>query len=102
VLAPRSQFHQARLAEHAIPSSLGYQGTLQQLDQYFAAQGSSKGEASQQATAWIGQTIMQQAAFLAYIDVFWVLAILAALMIPAALMIRSVKLDGGGQPMGVD
>ena len=41
VLALREQFHQSRLAEHVVPSSIQYQETLQQVTEYFAAHGSS-------------------------------------------------------------
>src|ERR1700723_888037 len=54
VLAHRQQFHQSRLAEHAIPSNVAYQDTLQQMTNYFVAQGSSLLHAQQQAFAWIG------------------------------------------------
>jgi DHA2 family multidrug resistance protein len=53
VLAHREQFHQIRLAEHAIPSSVQYQDTLQQVTSYFTAHESSLAQAQQQAVAWI-------------------------------------------------
>ncbi|MDQ0391476.1 DHA2 family efflux MFS transporter permease subunit [Labrys monachus] len=99
VLARREQFHQSRLSEHTIPSSTNYQAAMQHLTELFMAQGAGKAGATQEATAWIGQTIAAQATFLAYIDVFWVLALLAAVMIPAAMLIRPVKLGSGGGPM---
>jgi len=99
VLAHREQFHQTRLVEHAIPSGIPYQNALQQLTQYFAAQGSSLLQAQQQAVAWIGQQVQAQAAYLAYIDVFWALMLIAAAAIPLALTLRNVKL-GGPAPMG--
>ena len=99
VLAHREQFHQARLAEHAIPSGIQYQNALQQLTQYFEAQGSSLIQAQQQAVAWIGQRVQTQAAYLAYIDVFWVLMLISAGAVPLALSLRKVKL-GGAAPTG--
>ena len=99
VLAHREQFHQSRLIEHALPSSPQYQDTLQQATNYFLAQGSSLARAQSQAVAWIGQQIQSQAAFLAYIDVFWVLMLLALMAAPLALTLRKVKL-GGGAPAG--
>jgi transposase len=57
----REQFHQARLAENAIPSSIQYQLTLHQATQYFLPQGSSPAHAAGQAIAWIGQEITLQA-----------------------------------------
>jgi len=78
VLAHRAQFHQSSLAAYAIPSGISYQQTVQQLTNYFAAQGSSLTQASQQAIAWIGQQIQTQASLLAYIDVFWTLMLVSA------------------------
>ncbi len=98
VLAHREQFHQSRLIEHALPSSPQYQDTLQQATNYFVAQGSSLVRAQSQAVAWILQQIQSQAAFLAYIDVFWVLMLLALMAVPLALTLRKVKL-GGGAPV---
>ncbi len=99
VLAFREQFHQSRLAEFAIPSSISYQDTLQQVTHYFVGQGSSALQASQQAIAWIGQQIQTQASLLAYVDVFWTLMLISALAAPLALLLRDVKL-GAPAPMG--
>jgi DHA2 family multidrug resistance protein len=94
VLAHRAQFHQSSLAAYAIPSGIAYQQTVQQLTNYFAAQGSSLSQASQQAIAWIGQQIQTQASLLAYIDVFWTLMLVSASAVPLALLLRNVKLGG--------
>jgi DHA2 family multidrug resistance protein len=98
VLAHREQFHQMRLAEHAIPSSIQYQTTLQQVTSYFTAHGSSLAQAQQQAIAWIGQAVQTQATLLAYIDVYWVLMLVSIAAIPLALTLRRVKL-GGAAPV---
>jgi MFS transporter, DHA2 family, multidrug resistance protein len=94
VLAHRAQFHLSSLASHAIPSSISYQQTMQQLMHYFAAQGSSMAQAQQQAIAWIGQQVQAQASLLAYIDVFWTLMLVSACAAPLALLLRKVKLGG--------
>jgi DHA2 family multidrug resistance protein len=92
VLAHREQFHQNRLVESAIPSNLSYQRTLEQVSQYFLAQGGSLQAAQQQAIAWIGQQIQAQSSFLAYVDVFWVLMLISLAAIPLALTLRKIKL----------
>ena len=99
VLAHREQFHQNRLIEHAIPSNVPYQQTLEQVTNYFAAQGSSLLQAKQQAIHWIGQQMQAQASLLAYMDVFWVLMLIALVAVPLALTLRRVKL-GGAAPVG--
>ncbi len=95
VLWRREQFHQSRLVDQALPSSVPYQDTLHRMTDYFVAQGSSLIEAQQQAVAWIGQQVQTQASFLAYMDAFFVLALIAMAMVPLALSLRKVKLGGG-------
>ena len=87
VLTQRTQFHQARLVENTIPSSPAYQSTLSQITKYFIAHGASAADASGQAMRMIGQMVRTQATILAYIDVFHVCAIAAALMIPLVLVL---------------
>jgi DHA2 family multidrug resistance protein len=99
VLAHREQFHQSRLVEHAIPSSVQYQDTLQQVTHYFTAHGSSLAQAHGQAIDWIGQQVQTQSSFLAYMDAFWVLMLISLAAVPLALVLRKVKL-GGAAPVG--
>src|SRR5580658_4380663 len=83
VLTHREQFHQS---------------TLQQVGHYFALRGFSPGDAQARATAWIGQQVQNQAAFLSYVDVFWVLMLLSLAAVPLAMSLRKVKLGGGPAP----
>jgi MFS transporter, DHA2 family, multidrug resistance protein len=53
VLAHREQFHQSRLIDQAIPSSIQYQDTLHRVTNYFVVQGSSLWQAHQQAIQWV-------------------------------------------------
>lgn len=92
ILAQRQQFHQSRLIEHAAPSDLGYQQTIETMTRFFQAQGSNASDAASQAVAWVGRTLQQQVDLLAYIEVFWTLAIIAVLMIPTAAVLRPIKL----------
>jgi DHA2 family multidrug resistance protein len=95
VLTDRGQFHQSRLIEHAIPSSSAYQETVRQMTEYFVRHGSLAADAPQQVIGWIGQQVQAQASFLAYMDAFWVLMLLALSAVPLALVLRKVKLGGG-------
>jgi MFS transporter, DHA2 family, multidrug resistance protein len=94
VLAHREQFHQSRLVESVIPSSVQFQDTLHQVTSYFVGQGSSLLQAQQQAVQWIGQQVQTQASFLAYMDAFWVLMLIALSAVPLALALHKVKLGG--------
>ena len=99
VLWRREQFHQNMLVDQALPSSVQYQDTLHQVTNYFVGQGSPLIEAQQQAFAWVGQQVQLQASFLAYMDAFWVLMLLALAAVPLALSLRKVK-PSGGAPAG--
>ena len=94
VLAHREQFHQSRLVELANPSTSQYQNTLKQVMDYFTAHGNSLAQAQQQAFNWIGQQVQTQASYLAYVDVFWTLALISLAAVPLALTLRKVKLGG--------
>jgi len=94
VLTHRQQFHQSRLVESVLPSSVQYQDTLHRMTDYFVAQGNSLLQAQQQAVQWIGQQVQAQASFLAYMDAFWVLMLISLAMVPLALTLRMVKLGG--------
>ncbi|MFO1037448.1 MAG: DHA2 family efflux MFS transporter permease subunit [Geminicoccaceae bacterium] len=95
VLAHRQQFHQSRLVEGVVASDPAYQTTLGRVTEFFAGRGSQLEQAHGQATAWIGRQVQEQAALLAYIDVFWTLMLVSASAIPLALILRLVKLGGG-------
>ncbi len=95
VLTQRTQFHQSRLAENTTPSSPVFQSTLRSVTNYFMQHGASAGEAHSRAMGLFGQLIETQATILAYIDVFHVCAIAAAVMIPLVLvMVRRVQNQG--------
>jgi MFS transporter, DHA2 family, multidrug resistance protein len=94
VLTHREQFHQNRLIEQVLPSSTSYQDTLQQITNYFTAQGSSLAQAHDQAIQWIGTQVQAQASLLSYMDAFWVLMLIALAAVPLALTLRNVKLGG--------
>ncbi len=98
LLARREQFHQARLAEHLSASSLAYRQTLSEAQSYFSAHGATGPDAQSRAVAWIGETLMNQAAYLSYIDVFAALAGLAALLVPVAFLLRRVDLGRKAAP----
>jgi len=95
VLTQRTQFHQSRLVENTIPSSPVFQSTLRQITRYFMQHGATAGDANGQAMGFIGQLIQMQATILAYIDVFYVCAITAVVMIPMVLiLVRRVQIQG--------
>jgi MFS transporter, DHA2 family, multidrug resistance protein len=99
-LVQRSQFHQARLTENLSPSSPALQSTLHNLTQYFTQFGSPAG-ARGRAIGLIGQSVADQAALMAYIDIFYSWFVFAAVLIPVVLLlIRRTGPTGGQAPVG--
>ena len=66
------------------------------MTEYFSQAG-SVAEAKAQAFAWIAKEVQLQAAFLSYMDVFFVLALMSLAMVPLAFLLRS---SVGGSPAG--
>lgn len=100
VLAHREQWHQSRLVENIVPSDPGYVSGFDHATQFFVERGSSVLEAHSRATAWVASQVQAQASYLAYIDVFKVLMVISALMVPLALILRRVDLKQATESTG--
>jgi MFS transporter, DHA2 family, multidrug resistance protein len=96
LIARRSQFHQARLVEHARPDNPNFQNTLNGLTQHIANSGLGAHEAQGQAYARIYEGLQAQAASLSYIDTFMVLAVGAGIMFLLSFMLKKNDPGGGG------
>ena len=97
VLARREQFHQSRLVEHLGSWNPFYNDTLSRIQGYLngrPATGSSTGT----SVAIVDQMVQTQAALLAYIDVFVALGVIAMVMVPLALTLRTVNRSAGSKP----
>lgn len=97
LIARRSQFHQARLVEHARPDNPNFQNTLNGLTERFAHSGLGAVDAQGRAYAQIYQNVQAQAASLAYIDTFMVLAVGAAIMFFLTFVLKKNDPGGGGR-----
>jgi MFS transporter, DHA2 family, multidrug resistance protein len=86
LLSRRSQFHQARLAEH---TSLLNPNFTQALNSVTSAAGGGPG--SQTPSALLMRTLQRQAANLSYIDCFWLLGVVFGLLIPLVFFMKRVK-----------
>ena len=95
VLARREQFHQSRLVENIGSWNPFYYDTLNHIEAYFRTQ-TFTGSAVGSSVAYIGQMLQTQVAILAYIDVFYALAIVAGIMVPLSLSLRSVERTAAG------
>ncbi len=97
LIARRSQFHQARLVEYARPDSPNFQNSVSGLSQRLAHSGLDAHGAQIQAYARIYEGLQAQAATLAYIDTFTVLAVGAAIMFCLAFILKKNHPGGGGR-----
>jgi DHA2 family multidrug resistance protein len=96
-LQQREQFHQSRLVESAVPSNIAYQDALRQITIFLQSSGSSMADAMHRANAVVAQTIQKQATLLAYIDTFWLMAMVCLLAFPLAFALRAIPLGKSPQ-----
>jgi DHA2 family multidrug resistance protein len=96
VIARRSQFHQLRLVEKARIENPNFAHAARGLSRHFANGGLGKHEAIATAYARIYQSVQAQAASLAYIDTFMVLAAAAGIMFFLSFMLKRNDPASGG------
>jgi DHA2 family multidrug resistance protein len=96
VLARRSQFHQTTLVGHTTQGSQSFQNLINGLAQRMVHSGMSPPDAQHRAYASVYQAVQAQAATLAYIDVFWILAVGAAIMFFLSFLLRKNDPHAGG------
>lgn len=95
LLARRMQFHQSRLVEHVTGTNPVYQHYLANIQAMFVQQGADIGNAIIKTKTLIYGFVQQQAAMLAYIDVFWILGWIFLLMIPLAFLMKKTTPHAG-------
>ncbi|MFZ0799406.1 MAG: DHA2 family efflux MFS transporter permease subunit [Terriglobales bacterium] len=101
-LARRAQVHQGQLVEKLSAANPQFQSALRGMTSIFSGGGAGPGyggvSAQQHAYAMIQANVIRQSTVLAYIDNFWVLAVVIACLIPCVFLIKRSKPGGG---MGV-
>jgi DHA2 family multidrug resistance protein len=90
-LARRAQFHQARLVGKLNAANPQFQLALHGMTRAFSGAGSGPGTAQQHAYALIQANVIRQSTMLAYIDNFWVLAVVIFCLIPCVFLIKRSK-----------
>jgi DHA2 family multidrug resistance protein len=88
ILARRAQVHQRFLVQHVSNGSLAWMNRFQALTQQALGNSPSSHDAQNHALAQIYQTVQAQASVPSYIDLFQILAVFAALMVPVVLLMR--------------
>jgi MFS transporter, DHA2 family, multidrug resistance protein len=96
LIARRSQYHQTVLVSHAIPGNPTFPNTINGLSQVLVHSGISSPDAQRRAYASVYQTLQAQAATLAYIDTFWVLAVGAGIMFLLSFALKKNVPGAGG------
>jgi DHA2 family multidrug resistance protein len=89
LLARRSQYHQSVLADFT--SSGRFDGAIQGLTTELSRAGLSLYDAGQQALGRVYALVQGQAATLAYVDVYWLLAAFSAAMFLCSFLLKANK-----------
>ncbi|MGE5242733.1 MAG: DHA2 family efflux MFS transporter permease subunit [Betaproteobacteria bacterium] len=88
MVARRSQFHQARLADAVSVYSPGVQRRLEQYGGAMAGRGAPPGVASHQALGVMYRQMLQQAMLMSFVDMFYVLGIMFLVVTPIVWLMR--------------
>jgi DHA2 family multidrug resistance protein len=88
MVTERAQFHQGQLVQSATSYNPNMEGSLQKLTNALTPAGLSTPDALHQAYGRIYASLSGQAQTLAYIDTFWMLAMIALCLIPLLLFLR--------------
>jgi DHA2 family multidrug resistance protein len=98
LIARRSQYHQNVLVNHATSTNYGFNRLIVGLTHRFSSGGgASAPDAQAQAYARAYQQLQAQAATLSYIDVFWILSVIAGIMFFLSFLLRKNDPHGGGE-----
>jgi DHA2 family multidrug resistance protein len=95
LVTSRSQTHMAYLSGHLSESNATFRNTLAQFTTAIQNLGTVAGSASQAAMGRLEQTLIGQAALLAYVDVFFYCALLAFAFVPFTFFFSPVKAQRG-------
>jgi DHA2 family multidrug resistance protein len=96
LLARRAQYHQSVLVAHATPFRQRYQETLDALSRYFVTHGFTTPDAALHAKAQLARVIHEQAAFLGFLDCFWLLGCACLIGAPLVFFTRKIRSAGPG------
>ncbi len=99
-LARQSQTHQNNMMAHVTPYDQAFRNTLAGSVASMRAAGSGPALALQQGYSQIMGTIERQATTLAYVNAFYVVAVLVACLIPLPLLLKRPKAGAEAPPAG--
>ena len=102
MIARRSQYHQTILASHATSTNQGFNQRITGFTHLFSSGaggggGASPPDAQAHAFALAYRQLQAQAATLSYIDVFYILSVIAGIMFFLSFLLRKNDPHGGGE-----
>jgi DHA2 family multidrug resistance protein len=97
MLARRAQLHQNRLGEQASALNPGFQSTINGMAQRLVQSGMNSVDAQRHALARFYVSLQAQASALAYVDVYFVLAVAAGAMFVLSFTLRANNPRAGGK-----
>ena len=87
-LTRTQQTHQSSLAANFTPGSFGYENFLGQTKNALMAAGQTAAQAQAGATGYAYRQLLRQSSMLSYQNAFWVLSIVAAVLVPWPFIMR--------------
>ena len=96
MIARRSQYHQTILVGNVTQQSPTFLDTVNGLTNQLAQSGFSPDDAQMRAHARLYESAQNQAAVLAYIDTFWILGVVAAIMFALSFVLKKNQPGKGG------
>ena len=97
LIARRAQFHQVHLVTRLAADNPAFVERVQTVADHLAGAGLGSFDAQRQAVARLYHAVRAQAQALAYIDTFWILLVLAAVMFGLSFLLERNDPETGGQ-----
>ncbi len=101
MLSRRSQIHQARLTEHTTMYNPIFNEAIQKITAKLVALGQPVLLAQKQAIGIIYSQVVKQSMMLAFVETFWMLAVIMLAMIPVVFIMRRPPRHRGPGPGGM-
>ena len=95
VLARRAQFHQHQLVAHLTPLHPGYREMLDRTGQFLVLRGDSPADAAHRAHGLLYGMLLRDSTMKAFLDAFWLLAVIFLVMAPLMFLMRRAPAGQG-------
>lgn len=99
LVARRAQFHQSILGANLGATNSTMNRQIDTLTRYFTTEGIASSEALRMAYGYVNQQLQIHSTFLAFMDCYWAIGVIALICAPLVLLTRPFRL-GGKAPAG--